>query len=65
MAEQIRSYSEKYDRIVVVCGDAHVEGISSHLSNLQIKKIRLRDITDKQRLDKIRSEAWNHEGDLE
>ena len=65
MARQIRSYSEKYDKIVVVCGDAHVEGISSHLPDLQIKKIRLRDITDKQRLDKIRSEAWNHEGDKE
>ncbi|MBO7205500.1 MAG: TraB/GumN family protein, partial [Candidatus Methanomethylophilaceae archaeon] len=65
MARQIRSYSEKYDKIVVVCGDAHVEGISSHLPDLQIKKIRLRDITDKQRLDKLRSEAWNHDGDSE
>lgn len=65
MAEQIRSYAEKYSKIVVVCGDAHVEGISKILSDLEIKKIRLRDITDKQRLDKLRSEAWNHEGDSE
>jgi pheromone shutdown protein TraB len=65
MAEQIRSYAERYSKIVVVCGDAHVEGISKILSDLEIKKIRLRDITDKQRLDKLRSEAWNHEGDSE
>ena len=65
MAEQIRSYAGRYSKIVVVCGDAHVEGISKLLSDLEIKKIRLRDITDKQRLDKLRSEAWNHEGDSE
>lgn len=63
MAEQIRSYAERYSKIVVVCGDAHVEGISGILSDLEIKKIRLRDLTDKQRLDKIRAEAWNHDGD--
>lgn len=65
MAEQIRSYAKEYNNIVVVCGDAHVEGISAILSDLPIKKIRLRDITDKERLDRIRSEAWNHEGDTE
>ncbi len=65
MAEQIRSYAKEYEKIVVVCGDAHVEGISAILSDLPIKKIRLRDITDKKRLDRIRSEAWNHEGDTE
>ena len=65
MASQIRSYAERYSRIVVVCGDAHVEGISALLPDHKVKKIRLRDITDKQRLDRIRSEAWNHEGDSE
>ena len=63
MAEQIRSYADRLDNIVVVCGDAHVEGLSSLLDGYEIKKIRLRDITDKNRLDRIRSEAGNHEGE--
>lgn len=63
MAKQIREYADRYPKVVVVCGDAHVEGIAKLLGDREIKKIRLRDITDKQRLDKIRSEAWNHDGD--
>ncbi len=59
MADQIREYTEKYDEIVVVVGDAHVEGIAELLSDKEIRKIRLADILDKDRLDKVRSSLWN------
>lgn len=59
MAQQIRSYVGRYKEIVVVVGDAHVEGISSILSDLEIRKIRLTDVINKEKLDKIRAEVWN------
>lgn len=59
MAKGIRPYAERYDNIVVVVGDAHVEGISKLLSDLEIRKVRLGDIINKERLDEIRSEVWN------
>lgn len=65
MADRIRTYAERYESIVVVCGDSHVEGVSSLLSDHTVRKIRLRDIMDKQRFDRIRSEAWNHKGEIE
>ncbi len=59
MAKQIREYSERFTNMVVVVGDAHVEGISELLSDLEVRKIRLADILDKDRLDKVRSSLWN------
>ena len=63
MAEQIRRYAERLDNIVVVCGDAHVEGIAERLSDLEIKKVRLMDLADQQRLNEIFEFAWNHEAE--
>ena len=59
MAEQIRTYAEKYDNIVVVVGDFHVEGLTKLLEGNEIRKIRLGDILNKDSLDKIKAEVWN------
>lgn len=59
MAEQIRGYVGRYKEIVVVVGDAHVEGIASILNDPELRKIRLTDVINKEKLDKIRAEVWN------
>lgn len=59
MAENIRKASEKYENIVVVVGDAHVEGICKILGDVEIKKIRLAELMDKDSMDNIRSQIWN------
>ena len=59
MAEQIKKYCDRYDEIVVVVGDAHVEGLSALLPDKDIRKIRLADILHKERLDAVRASVWN------
>ena len=59
MAKQILEYSKRFSNMVVVVGDAHVEGIADLLSNYEVRKIRLADIVDKDRLDKVRTSLWN------
>ncbi len=59
MASQVRDYAERFTNIVVVVGDAHVEGIADLLSDMEVRKIRLADILDKDRLDKVRASLWN------
>jgi pheromone shutdown protein TraB len=61
MAEQINKASEKYNNMVVVVGDAHVEGICRLLKDPVIRKIRLSDLMDKERMDKVRQMVWNGE----
>ncbi len=59
MIGQIIPYTEKYDNIVVVVGDFHVEGIAKGLEGHEMRKIRLGDILNKDSLDKIKAEVWN------
>ena len=59
MAEQINKASEIYHNMVVVVGDAHVEGICRLLTDPQIRKIRLADLRDRERMDEIRAMIWN------
>ena len=59
MAEQIGQYAERYENIVVVVGDFHVEGLTQRLEGRQIRKIRLGDILNKDSLDKLKAEVWN------
>lgn len=59
MAERIAGYVERYDNIVVVVGDTHVEGLSKHFEDMEIRKIRLGDILNKESLDRIKAEVWN------
>ena len=59
MASQIEQYAEKYDNIVVVVGDFHVEGLTKLLEGREIRKMRLGDILNKDSLDKLKAEVWN------
>lgn len=59
MAEQINEHSKKYSNIVAVVGDAHVEGISKLLDDGEVRKIRLADLTDRERMDRVRDMIWS------
>ena len=59
MLSKIQPYTEKYDNIVIVVGDFHVEGLVEGLEGKDIRKIRLGDILNKDSLDKIKAEVWN------
>jgi pheromone shutdown protein TraB len=59
MAEQINALSETYHNMVVVVGDAHVEGICALLKDEHVRKIRLSDIMDHDKMTKIRQMIWD------
>ena len=61
MANRIRHASGRFQKIIVVVGDAHVEGLVTLLDGLEVKKIRLKDILDPQRMDTIRRELCQDE----
>lgn len=61
MAGRIRSESLKYSNMVIFVGDAHVEGICSELSDLDIYRIRLAELIDPERLEKVKDAIWNDE----
>ena len=63
MADQINQASEKYSNIVVVVGDAHVEGICKLLRDPVIRKIRLADLRDRERMDRVRAMVWKGDGE--
>jgi pheromone shutdown protein TraB len=60
MASKISEASERYGNIVAVVGDGHIAGISRRLEGKPVKKIRLRELMNKERMDEIRSELWTH-----
>ena len=59
MAEQINKAAETHSNMVVVVGDAHVEGLCPMLKDPVIRKIRLADLMNKDRMDKVRDMVWN------
>lgn len=61
MAEQINAASERFSNMVVVVGDAHVEGICRLLTDPHVRKIRLADLRDRERMDKVRDMVWKGE----
>ena len=63
MAEQINKASETHKNMVVVVGDAHVEGICALLRDPVVRKIRLADLRDNERMNRVRDMVWN--GDVE
>ena len=65
MAQQINEHSKKYSNMVVVVGDAHVEGICELLEDGQIRKIRLNDIMDRDKMKRIRQMIWDGRDTLE
>lgn len=63
MAEQINEASGRFSNMVVVVGDAHVEGICRILKDPEVRKIRLADLMDQERLDRVKAMVWK--GDAE
>lgn len=61
MADQINKASETYSNIVVIVGDAHVEGISKLLTENDIRKVRLADLMDNERMATVRDMVWKGE----
>ena len=61
MAEQINDASKRHSNMVVVVGDAHVEGICRLLKDPVVRKIRLADLMDRDRMDKVRNMVWKGE----
>jgi pheromone shutdown protein TraB len=65
MADQINALSDTYSNMVVVVGDAHVEGICALLKDEHIRKIRLSDIMDREKFSRIRQMIWDGRESLE
>ena len=61
MAEQINEISKRFTNMVVVVGDAHVEGICALLDEPKVRKVRLADMMDPERMKKVRSMVWDGE----
>lgn len=61
MADQINKASETYSNLVVIVGDAHVEGISKLLTEKDIRKVRLADLMDNERMATVRDMIWKGE----
>lgn len=59
MAGKIREYAARKNDMVVVVGDAHVEGLVRLLPGEEIRKIRLETILDRAKMNALRSEFWN------
>jgi pheromone shutdown protein TraB len=59
MAGKIREASEKYENIVAVIGDGHIEGITKILADESIRKIRLKTLMDKESMNALRAELWS------
>ncbi|AMK14440.1 TraB family protein [methanogenic archaeon mixed culture ISO4-G1] len=65
MADQINALTDTYHNMVVVVGDAHVEGICALLKDEHIRKIRLSDIMDREKMNRIRQMIWDGRETLE
>jgi pheromone shutdown protein TraB len=59
MAVRIREATTRYQNIVVVIGDGHVEGIASLLEGENIRKIRLKTLMDAELMNALRAELWS------
>jgi pheromone shutdown protein TraB len=59
MAEKIKEASARYENIVVIVGDGHIEGIAKLLDNGNITKIRLKTLMDTKLMNSLRTELWS------
>lgn len=59
MAERIGEFASRRNNIVVVVGDAHVEGLVRLLKDHEVRKIRLETLLDRLKMNELRSELWN------
>ena len=58
LAEQILEAAQTHSNLVVLVGDAHVEGICRLLGDAQVRKVRLADLMDRERMDRVRDMIW-------
>jgi len=58
MAGKIKEAMEKYENLVAVVGDGHVEGLSKMIGDATIRKIRLETLTDTEKMNRLRAELW-------
>lgn len=59
MAGHITEASKRYDKMIAVVGDAHVQGLVERLpEDMDVKTIRLSDIMDREKISKIMSDLW-------
>lgn len=65
MADQINALTGTYKNMVVVVGDAHVEGLCKLINDEHIRKIRLNDIMDREKFSRIRQMIWDGRESLE
>jgi len=61
MAEQINEAAKRFSNMVVIVGDAHVSGIVKLLDTRDIRIVRLADLMDRERMDKVRDTIWKGE----
>ena len=59
MADRIKDVCSKHERVVVVVGDGHVDGLLKLLPNMDPRVIRLKDIMDPARQKEIRQMVWD------
>jgi pheromone shutdown protein TraB len=58
MAAKIKDALEKYENIVAVIGDGHVEGLAKMIGPATIRKIRLETLMDNEKMNELRAELW-------
>ena len=59
MSEKIKEASAKYENIVAVIGDGHVEGIAKLIGEASVRKIRLKTLMDTESMNSLRAELWS------
>jgi len=59
MSERIKDASKRYENIIAVIGDGHVEGIAKLLPEESIRKIRLKTLMDTELMNALRAELWS------
>ncbi len=65
MADQINALAGTDHNMVVVVGDAHVEGLCKLIRDEHIRKIRLNDSMDREKFGRIRQMIWDGRESLE
>jgi pheromone shutdown protein TraB len=59
MSIQIRKAAETYANVVAVVGDAHVPGLTALIGRDDVRAIRLDELLDKEKLDKVKARIWD------
>ncbi|MDR3205726.1 MAG: TraB/GumN family protein [Candidatus Methanoplasma sp.] len=58
MSAQICKAAETYANIVVVVGDAHVQGLVRLIGRDDVATVRLCELLDREKLDKVKARIW-------